>query len=176
MSHLKKVFGLNVIRRTTFRPWSRVCLRLPLHRAHPQLQHHYHRKVQVQHLFQYRLMVREQMSTNGETRINTQPRNSKTNKIEDHAHERSDPSYSEIPEWLQEFLNSHGARVPVLSDSHASSSHEPSLEPLRRVVSGNHSIFTHFRNFEICQRPTLQERRAEDALAEPYFVQQILVI
>ena len=49
----------------------------------------------------------------------------------------------------------HGARAPVLSDSHESSSHESSLEPLRRVVKGDHSIYTHFpkgRNCEICQR------------------------
>ena len=49
----------------------------------------------------------------------------------------------------------HGARVPEHSDSHASSSHEPSLEPQRRVVPGNHSIYSHLpkdRNCEICQR------------------------
>ena len=49
----------------------------------------------------------------------------------------------------------HGTRVPVLSDSHASSSHEPSLQPLRRMVTGTNSIFTHFpkdRNCEICHR------------------------
>ena len=52
-------------------------------------------------------------------------------------------------------LEPHGATVPALSDSHASSSHEPSSEPLRRVVTGNHSIYTHFpkdRYCEICQR------------------------
>ena len=52
----------------------------------------------------------------------------------------------------------HGARVPVLSDSHASSSHEPSSEPLRRVVTGNHSIKTRVpkdRNCEICQRTSI---------------------
>ena len=43
------------------------------------------------------------MSLNGETRIETRPRIQKPNKNDDRAHERSDPSYSEIPEWLQEF-------------------------------------------------------------------------
>ena len=46
-------------------------------------------------------------------------------------------------------------RVPEHRDSHASSSHEPSLEPLRRVDLGKHNIYTHFpedRNCEICQR------------------------
>ena len=46
-------------------------------------------------------------------------------------------------------------RVPEHRDSHASSSHEPSLEPLRSMDLGKHSIYTHFpkdRNCEICQR------------------------
>ena len=91
-------------------------------------------------------------------------KNPKPNKKEDHEQERVTSSSSEIPEWLQEFMENfvdesvlepHGAWVPVLSDSHASSSHEPSLEPLRRVVPGNHSVYTHFqinRNCEICQK------------------------
>ena len=44
-------------------------------------------------------------------------------------------------------------RVPERRDSHASSSHEPSLEPLGSVDLG--SVYTHFpkdRNCEICQR------------------------
>ena len=48
-------------------------------------------------------------------------------------------------------------RVPERRDSHASSSHEPSLEPTppRSVESGKHSVFIHFpkeRKCEICQR------------------------
>ena len=48
-------------------------------------------------------------------------------------------------------------RVPERRDSHASSSHEPSLErtPTRSVDLGKHSVYTHFhkdRNCEICQR------------------------
>ena len=65
----KMVFGLIVIRRTTFRSWSWVCLRLSPHQAHPQLQRHHRRKVQVQHLFQNRLIAREQMSTNGKSAL-----------------------------------------------------------------------------------------------------------
>ena len=68
------------------------------------------------------------------------------------------PSSSEIPEWLQEFreiLVDH--RVPEHRDSHASSSHEESLEPTskRSEDLGKHSVYTHFsqdRNCEICQR------------------------
>ena len=48
-------------------------------------------------------------------------------------------------------------RVPKRRDSHASSSHEPSLEPppTRSMDLGKHSVYTHLpkdRNCEICQR------------------------
>ena len=65
---------------------------------------------------------------------------------------------SEIPEWLQEFReNSVDDEVPELRDSHASFSHEPSLEPAstRSADLGKHSVCTHLpkdRNCEICQR------------------------
>ena len=65
---------------------------------------------------------------------------------------------SEIPEWLQEFReNLVDDEVPEHRDSHASSSHEVSLEPTskRSEDLGKHSVYTHFpkdRNCEICQR------------------------
>ena len=65
---------------------------------------------------------------------------------------------SEIPEWLQEFReNLVDDEIPVHGDSHASSSHEASLEPIlkRREGLGKHSVYTHFpkeRNCEICKR------------------------
>ena len=47
-------------------------------------------------------------------------------------------------------------RVPEHGDSHASSSHEPSLEPILKSADlGKHSVYTHIpkdRNCEICQR------------------------
>ena len=82
----------------------------------------------------------------------------KPNKNENHDLERGDPLCSDIPEWLQEFReNLVDDRVPERRDSHASSSHEPSLEPTptRSVDLGKHSVNTHFpkdRNCEICQR------------------------
>ena len=47
--------------------------------------------------------------------------------------------------------------IPLKGGSHASSSHEASLEPTtkRREDLGKHSVYTHFpkdRNCEICQR------------------------
>ena len=72
--------------------------------------------------------------------------------------ERGNPLNSEIPEWLQEFReNLVDDDIPVHGDSHASSSHEASLEPTfkRREDLGKHSVYTHFRkdrNCEICKR------------------------
>ena len=64
----------------------------------------------------------------------------------------------EIPEWLQEFReNLVDDEIPLQGGSHASSSHEASLEPTtkRREDLGKHNMYTHFpkdRNCEICQR------------------------
>ena len=72
--------------------------------------------------------------------------------------ERGNPLNSEIPEWLQEFREILvDGRVPVHRDSHASSSHETSLEPTikRREDLGKHNVHNHFpkdRNCEICKR------------------------
>ena len=54
---------------------------------------------------------------------------------------------SEIPEWLQKFReNLVDDEVPERRDSHASSSHEVSLEPTskRREDLGKHSVIPHF--------------------------------
>ena len=86
----------------------------------------------------------------------TEPtKNPKPNKNEDHDLERRDLLNSAIPEWLQEFReNLVDDEIPVHGDSHASSSHELSLEHSRSVDLGKHSVHTHFpkdRTFEICQ-------------------------
>ena len=71
--------------------------------------------------------------------------------------ERSNPLESEIPEWLQEFReNLVDDEIPLQGGSHASSSHEVSLEPTtkRREDLGKHSVYTHVpkdRNCEICK-------------------------
>ena len=85
-------------------------------------------------------------------------KNPKPNKNENHEKERSDPLYSDIPEWLQEFReNLVDDRVSEYGDSHASSSHEASLEPTpaRILDLGKHNVHTHFpkdRNCDICQK------------------------
>ena len=106
----------------------------------------------------------------------------KPNKSEDHDLEWGDLYHSDIPEWLQEFReNLVDHRVPEHTDSHASSFRESSLEPkpARSVDLGKHSVYTHFpkdRNCETARGPKIQGHRAEDVLAESYFVQKILVI
>ena len=70
--------------------------------------------------------------------------------------------------------------IPVHGDSHASSSHEASLESTfkRREDLGKHSVETHFlkdRNCEIFKRTKITRPRAEDATVEPYLVLKILV-
>ena len=72
--------------------------------------------------------------------------------------ERGNACDSEIPEWLQEFSeNLVDDEIPLQGGSHASSSHEVSLEPTptRSVDLGKHSVKTYFpedRSCEICQR------------------------
>ena len=64
--------------------------------------------------------------------------------------ERENPLDSEIPEWLQEFReNLVDDEIPLQGGSHASSSHEASLEPTtkRREDLGKHSVKTHFPNW-----------------------------
>ena len=70
----------------------------------------------------------------------------KTNKKEPQR-DRGNPLSSEIPEWLQEFReNLVDDEIRQQGDSHASSSHEVSLEPTttRSVDMGKHSVYTHF--------------------------------
>ena len=89
------------------------------------------------------------------------------------------PSSSEIPEWLQEFREILVFdRILVHGDSHASSSHEASLEPTcpRDVGICVNTVFTLISlKTEISRSARgvkLQGPRAEGAMAKPYFVLQ----
>ena len=99
-------------------------------------------------------LVDERTGKPVETQANQIP---KTNKKETPI-ERRNPLDSEIPEWLQELReNLVDDAIPLQGGSHASSSHEISLEPTtkRREDFGKHSVYTHFpkdRNCEICKR------------------------
>ena len=69
--------------------------------------------------------------------------------------ERGNPcDDSEIPEWLQEFRENLVDDEIPLQDSHASSSHEVSLEPTtkRREDLGKHNVHSHFPS-----RPKLRD-------------------
>ena len=108
-----------------------------------------------------------------ETQANKIP---KTNKKKTTI-ERGNPcDDSEIPEWLQEFReNLVDDEIPLQGGSHASSSHEVSLEPTtkRREDLGRHSVYTHVPKDEIARSvngPKLQGPHAEDAMAKPYLV------
>ena len=89
--------------------------------------------------------------------------------------DRGNPLCSEILEWLQEFREILvDDRVPEHRDSHASSSHELSLEPTSKGSEdlGKHSVYTHFpkdRKCEICQRTkiTRAPRRRRNGGAVP---------
>ena len=90
-----------------------------------------------------------------ETQANEIP---KTNKKETTIERENLCDDPEIPEWLQEFReNLVDDEIPLQGGSHASSSHEVSLEPTtkRREDLGKRSVHTHFpkdRNCEICKR------------------------
>ena len=82
---------------------------------------------------------------------------------------------SEIPECLQEFREILvDDEIPLQGGSHASSSHEASLEPTskRREDLGKYNVHTHFtkdRNCEICKRTKITRapcrRRNGEAVA-----------
>ena len=159
MSNHKVVFGYDAIRSTTYQSWSRAFRRL-LRQAHQQLRHHYRRKVQVQHLFQHQFKIENAAEQVRSNQYNLSPdptKNPKPKKKRTIEQVRSSrPSFSDKLEWLQDFReNLADDSVPERHETHASSFHYSSLEPLRRVTPGNHSVYTHFpkdRNSEICQR------------------------
>ena len=90
-----------------------------------------------------------------ETQANKNPKTNKKETTIERGNLCDDP---EIPEWLQEFReNLVDDEIPLQGGSHASSSHEVSLQltPTRREDLGKYSVYTHFpedRNCEICQR------------------------
>ena len=88
--------------------------------------------------------------------------------------DRGNPLNSEIPEWLQEFREILvDDEIPLQGGSHASYSHEASLEPTtkKREDLSKHNVHTHFpkdRNCEICKRTKITRvpcrRRNGDAV------------
>ena len=109
--------------------------------------------------------------------VETHAKKKKTPKTKKRDHDRTGNPCgdSEIPEWLQEFMeNVVDDEIPLQGSSHASSSHEASLEPIdmRREELGKHNVHTHFpkdRNCEICKRTkiTRAPRRRRNGEAAP---------
>ena len=116
--------------------------------------------------------VDDRSGQSDKTQANKHP---KTNKKETTI-ELANPLYSEIPERLQEFReNLVDDEIPVQGDSHASFSHEVSLEPTSKRSEDlcKHSVYTHVpkdRNCEICKKTIITRAHAEDAMAKPYLV------
>ena len=81
------------------------------------------------------------------------PAETENSKKNDNEGVRGDP-LRDLPEWLEEFKeNLVDDSIPEHRDAPASSSHELSSEPRAKVVSGKHSIFSHFSrdpNCDIC--------------------------
>ena len=94
--------------------------------------------------------------------------------------EQSESLCSEILEWLQEFReNLVDDEIPEHGDSHASSSHEVSLEPTSKRSEWVSTVFILISlKTEIARSvkgPKLQGLREEDAMVEPYLVLKTLV-
>ena len=80
----------------------------------------------------------------GQPDENQANKNTKTNKKETTI-ERGNPLDSEIPEWLHEFReNLVDDEIPLQGGSHASSSHEASIEPTskRREDLGKQCLYS----------------------------------
>ena len=113
-----------------------------------------------------------------ETQANKIPKTNKKETTIERGNLCDDP---EIPEWLQEFReNLVDDEIPLQGGSHASSSHEVSLEPTptRSEDLAKHNVYSHFpndRNCEICKRTKTTRAHAEDAMAKPYLVLKNLV-
>ena len=195
----KTGFGYLAIRKTSFLSWFHAWQVLPLH-LHQLYGHLWNRRVVLLHLFSSSLSsstvgemsVRERgkmhltvtslqcqclswlMIGHGNLRKPKTTTSQKPNKKETTIERGSPCDDSEIPEWLQEFReNLVDDEIPLQGGSHASSSHEASLEPTtkRREDLGKHSVKTYFPKDRIersVNGPKLQGLHAEDAMAKPY--------
>ena len=110
-----------------------------------------------------------------ETQANQIPKSKKKETTIERGNLCDDP---EIPEWLQEFReNLVDDEIPLQGGSHASSSHEASLEPTtkRRVSTMCILIFLKTEIARSVNGPKIQGPHAEDAMAKPYLELTILV-
>ena len=155
---LKTGFGYNAIRRTSFQSWFQACQRVLPPVLILQLQWHlqdrrgivlHHPRARLLHqLQQHQVTVRLEKQRIKLKLIHLQC----LCQVQMLMIERWNPLFadsgrasSEIPEWLQEFReNMVDDGVPEHGDSHASSSHEASLEPTFKRCEDlcKHSVYT----------------------------------
>ena len=96
------------------------------------------------------MRVRVALREYGETRRLNQKKTKTKIENKDNERVRRDP-LRDLPEWFQEFTeNLVDDSVPEHRDALASPSRELSSEPRAKVVSGKHSIYTHFPNDPNC--------------------------
>ena len=203
---LKTGFGFPVTRRTSFLLWFQACQIRLLDLTHQLRGHFQDRGVIAQHLLPARLHHPQQVKLRLENeRIELKvtslqllcqlklmsdqgdPMLTKPIKIQNQIkrNPRGNGATRCLPTQVVQALKSRRENlvedeIPEHGDSHASSSHEASLEPIlkRREDLGKHSVYTHFpkdRNCEICQRTKITRPCAEDEMVEPYLVLKILV-
>ena len=88
-------------------------------------------------------------------------------------------SSRDLPVWLEEFEeNLVDASVPEHRDA-SSSSHEFLSEPRAKVVSGKHSVYTHFPkdpNCDVCLRTKISRSSCRNALVQSCPMRKILLI
>ena len=165
---LKTGFGYLEIRRTSFRLRFQACQVRPLDLHQPQghlLRQESHSSSSSSSSFSSptvsEIQIREREDGNNSDISPVQVSNSvddRSGQPDETTIERGNPLNSDIQEWLQEFReNLVDNGIPLQGGSHASSSHEASLEPTfkRREDLGKHCVETHFpkdRNCEIYKR------------------------
>ena len=170
----------------SYQSWFLVYLQLPQARLlqHPRLLQV--KKLIIQITIHQSSQVKVWIDKHGETRtllkhLNScymnQPK-SKNQKNEDHEQVRGSP-YSDIPEWLQEFRENPVKKEFLNTETHTRVLLMNHLQNLWEVWIWVSTVFKlTSRKTEIARSargPKSQEPRAEDALAEPYIVQKILV-
>ena len=155
-------------RRTSFLSWFQACQVRPLD-LHQLYGHPWKRRVVPLHLLhphllsptvsEFHIREREDGSNSGISPVQVSTSvDDRSRQPDETTIERGNSLDSEIPEWLQEFReNLVDDEIPEHGDSHASSSHEISLEPTfkRREDLCKRSVYSHFpkdRNCEICKR------------------------
>ena len=142
---LKMTDEYNAARRTVYRSLSLVYRPVLPAQLHRHLQHRHRRSCSNKR--------NESRSRQARGDLSPEPTETEnTHKNEDTELARRD-SLRDLRECSEEFTEHLlDERVPVHKDAPASSSRESASEPLRKVVSGEHSHFPNDRHCDICMK------------------------